>query len=87
MFTCLHLCWSLCQQVDPLVKWEFPFFPHFPLSVAAGQKMHKGKYRSSPSLYSLHCLMLPLLHYTPEVGLEPDSHSGASVGGGPPRWR
>lgn len=49
--------------------------------------MHTGKYHSSLSLYSPHCQRLPLLHCTPEEGSEPDTHSGASVEGGPPQWR
>lgn len=86
-FTCLHSCWSPSQQVAPSEMWGSLFSPHFPSTFAAGQRTYSGKYCSSPSLYSLHCLRLPLLLYIREVGVGPDSHSGASVAGGPPRWR
>lgn len=85
MPTYLHLCWSPCQQADPLETWGFPFSPCFPLT---GQKTQVGECHSWPSLYSPHCLRLPLLlRCTPAEGFEPDSHSGAGAGGGPLRWR
>lgn len=77
--TCLHLCWSPCQQAALLETLGLPFLSF--LTVVLVQYHSWLGPCSPPSLRSL------LPRCTPVAGFGPGSCSAAGMGSGLPRWR